>query len=283
MAEHAAKLIDNYIIFAARQAGWLKMGYFGHGQNFQATTEYRLSAIIKKLMLRRVDHWFAYTNVSRDSLLRQDVDESIITVVNNTLAPPANAFLGKSAPDPFTCVYVGGLYSLKLLPLLVESGTHIHERFPDFQLHFIGDGPDKPFLEQAARSRPWLKVHGALYGKERDTLLARGNAILMPGLVGLIAIDSFQFERPIITSDAGEHSPEIAYLHHGENCLIDKGTVTARSYADLVIRYLNDKTLQDSLRSGCRRSAELYSIEHMAANFCSALQHQNEKGDPVID
>ena len=271
VVEHAAKLIDNYFIFAARQMGWLKMGYFGHGENFQATTEYKVSAIIKKLMLRRVDHWFAYTNTSRDSLVRQSVDESIISVVNNTLAKPENAYLGQNTPEPYSCVFIGGLYSLKLLPLLIDATTIVAADLPDFQMHIIGDGPEKSFLEDAAITRPWLSIHGATYGKERDSLLARCNAILMPGLVGLITIDSFQFERPVITSDAGEHSPEIAYLENGENCLIDEGNVSAHSYAALITRFLLDKDLQKRLRDGCRASAELYSIDRMAYTFCEAV------------
>lgn len=275
VVEHAAKLIDNYIIFAARQFRWLKMGYFGHGENFQSTTEYKVSAIIKKLMVKRVDHWFAYTDVSRDSLKRQAVDDSIITVVNNTLAMSANAKLGNQPPAPYTCVYIGGLYSLKLLPLLVEASTLVAEKHPDFRLEIIGEGPDKPFLERSAKTRPWLTVHGALYGLDRDIVLAKSNAILMPGLVGLIAVDSFQFRRPIITSNAGEHSPEIAYLQNEKNCLIDESAVTPKSYAELIIRYLSSPTLQDFLRTGCKNSAELFSIENMTANFCNAIKNPN--------
>lgn len=271
VVEHAAKLIDNYFIFAARQLGYLKMGYFGHGENFQATTEYKVSAIIKRLMLRRVDHWYAYTEVSRLSLRRQEVLESIITVVNNTLAPAANAHLGDTPGDRCTFVYIGGMYSLKLLPLLIDAATIVARQRPDFRLEMVGDGPDKAFLLEAANTRPWLIVHGALYGLERDTVLARSNAILMPGLVGLIAIDSFQFARPILTSEAGEHSPEIAYLEHEKNCLVDKGSVDAQSFATLIMRYLNDEQLQASLRTGCRQSAERYSIDNMASNFCRSL------------
>ena len=272
IVEHAAKLIDNYVIFAARQFGWLKMGYFGHGENFQATTEFKVSAIVKKLMLRRVDHWFAYTDVSKDSLLRQGVDKSIVTVVNNTLDVPANAHLGEQAPLSHSCIYLGGLYALKLLPLLIDAADIVVKKLPDFRLDVVGDGPDKQRLVDMAATRPWLTVHGALYGLERDSLLARANAILMPGLVGLIAIDSFQFQRPVLTSDAGEHSPEIAYLEHEKNCLVDQGDVSAESYAAIIIRYLTNGTLQATLRDGCKLSAERYSIDNMAANFCGAIR-----------
>ena len=271
IVEHAAKLIDNYLIFAARQTGWLKMGYFGHGENFQATTELGVSAVLKKLMLRRVDHWFAYTEVSRSSLLRQGVEEPIITVVNNTLAVPDSAHLANQAPEPYTCVYIGGLYGLKLLPLLIDAATLVARQVPEFKLEIVGEGPDKPIVQNASETRHWLTVHGALYGNDRDEVLAKATAIVMPGLVGLIAIDSFQFQRPVLTSDAGEHSPEIAYLEHEKNCLIDQGDVDAESYAALLVRYLTDTALQEKLRAGCRHSADQYSIDNMAENFCSAI------------
>jgi len=274
VVEHAAKLIDNYVIFALRQLNWLQMGYFGHGQNFQATTELRISAFLKRLMLRRVDHWFAYTEMSRQSLLRQSVDKNTITVVNNTLVKAQYADLGQKSPEPFSCIFIGGLYGLKLLPLLLESAVRIAKEIPEFTLHIVGEGPDKNIVEKYAQQHQWLHVHGSLYAKERDSLLARSNAILMPGLVGLIAIDSFQFQRPIITSDAGEHSPEYAYLEHTKNCLIDKGAdgrVSTQSYSKLVVQYLKDTNLQSTLRQGCSSSAQLYSIDNMAASFVDAI------------
>ena len=270
VVEHAAKLLDNYVIFAARQLGYLKMGYFGHGENFQATTEYRLSAWLKKRLLN-VDRWFAYTDVSKNSLLRQSIDEERITVVNNTLEPSQNAHLRDTPPSPFSCVFVGGMYDLKFLPLLLEASDIVAAKIPAFELHLVGDGPERATMVEAANTRPWLHVHGPLYGLDRDRMLAQSSAILMPGLVGLIAIDSFQFARPLITSDAGEHSPEIAYLVNGKNCLIHTGKVTAASYATLIVNYLGDTNLQKKLMQGCRDSNELYSLESMAQNFCNAV------------
>ena len=274
VVEHAAKLLNNYLFFAARQLDWLQMGYFGHGENFQTTTELRLSALVKKQMLRKVDHWFAYTEVSRQSLLRQSVDESVITVVNNTLAPSPHVELSKTAPEPYSCIYIGGLYSLKLLPLLIDACALVANELPDFKLYMVGDGPEKSFIDDASKIHTWLHIKGSLYAQDRDEVLAQCNAILMPGLVGLIAVDSFQFQRPVITSDAGEHSPEIAYLKDGENCLIDhglKGEVTAKTYASVVLQYLTNNELQLTLRENCKESAETYSIDAMAASFVNAI------------
>lgn len=275
IVEHAAKLLDNYLIFAARQVGYLKMGYFGHGHNFQTTTEYKISAVLKRFMLKRIDRWFAYTKISQQSLLEQQVNSEIISVVNNTLEKSANVELADTAPNPLSFCFIGGMYDLKLLSLLIAACTIVAKAHPDFELNVVGQGPDKNLVDDAAKTQPWLKVHGALYGQDRDRVLANSSAILMPGLVGLVAIDAFHFRRPIITSDAGEHSPEIAYLEDGYNSLMDRGDahgkVTPETYAETVYKYIEDSLLQDHLRDGCRKSTEEYSIENMANNFCRGI------------
>lgn len=274
VVEHAAKLLNNYPIYIQRQLGRIKMGYFGHGKNFQATTELTISSWVKNLMLRRVDHWFAYTEVSKSKLMELSVGEHNITVVNNTLAPSDNSDLKYTAPEPYSCVFVGGLYSLKLIPFLLRAAKLVHDKLPEFKLYIVGDGPEKDYIQTYAQKNSWVDFKGALYGLDRDIVLSNSNAILMPGLVGLIAIDSFQFERPIITSSLGEHSPEIAYLKDGENCLIDegkRGVTNEISYSDLVCRYLNSIELQSTLKKNCRSSAQTYTIEHMADSFVNTM------------
>jgi len=267
VVEHAAKLLDNYLLFLMRQAGRIRLGYFGHGQNFQAKNELAISAWVKRRMLADIDRWFAYTSVSHDSLVRQGVSDERITVVNNTLKPAAGA-RPNDVPEPLTFAYVGGLYREKLLPLLVDACTLVAEARHGFVLEVVGDGPDAPWLREQASTRPWLRVHGSLYGEERDAVLVRSAAILMPGLVGLIVVDAFQFARPLITSDAGEHSPEIAYLEDGVNALVTHGeSITARDYADTVLRFIDDPDLVARLRAGCLEAAERYSIKAMVDNF----------------
>lgn len=279
VVEHAAKLLDNYYLFLARQLGRIRMGYFGHGQNFQAKSELRISAYVKRRMLSDVDRWFAYTRVSHASLVRQGVPPERITVVNNTLATAPGA-RPDEPPRPLAFAFVGGLYREKLLGLLVEAASLVAAERPGFTLDVVGEGPDAPWLREQATSRPWLRVRGALYGEERDRVLVESSAILMPGLVGLIAIDAFQFARPLITSETGEHSPEIAYLEDGENALIARGdAISARDYADTVIRFIDSPELQRRLRAGCRSAAARYSIEAMVDNFHEGVRAVREASD----
>lgn len=272
VAEHAAKLLDNYPLFLKCRLGRIKLGYFGHGENFQASTEFGIAKVLKKMTLKPVTRWFAYTEVSRQSLLRQGVSDDTITVVNNTLDKPESDIVLNATPNPLHFVYIGGLYREKLIPMLLEASSLVAEKYPGFHLDIVGDGPDKHIAESAAEKHDWITVHGPLYGEAKDEVVSRCSAILMPGLVGLVAIDSFLYRRPLITSDAGEHSPEIAYLEHEKNSLIDKGSPTSRSYANLLMRFLDDPQLRETLVQGCNQSAQEYTMENMVKRFCDGIE-----------
>jgi len=270
VVEHAAKLLDNYLLYAASRLGYIHYSYFGHGENFQSKHELGFSRAVKKAMLRKVARWFAYTEISRQSLLRQTVSDKLITVVDNTLKAPdlENVSFSKT-PGKF--LYIGGLYADKRLDLILEAAAHVATRVNGFELHVVGEGPLRKEIEAATANSPWLRYHGALYGVERDKMLASSEAILMPGLVGLVAIDSFHFRCPIITSDAGQHSPEIAYLERDVNALIDGESGNATTYAQLMLRFIQEPGLAERLQSACADSAGRYTIENMVDNFIAGV------------
>jgi len=267
IVEHAAKLLDNYVIFARRQFGGCKMAYFGHGKCFQPKVELFVSRWVKKMMLRKVDRWFAYTEVSRQSLIEQEVTDDIISVVNNTLISPIKleSLEAKKVPDRF--IYIGGMYKDKRIEVLLASAILIKQQRPDFELHCVGDGPLRHLISAAAADNDWIVDHGSLYGEERNELLASSVGILMPGLVGLVIMDAFFFQCPIITSSSGDHSPEIAYLEDGVNGLIEKTAASAQAYADTVAGYLQSPEDALAIRSACLHSAKHYSMENMEKNF----------------
>lgn len=272
IVEHAAKLLDNYLLFFRHLTGTIGYAYFGHGENFQSKYELSVSRWLKRLMLKNVSQWFAYTDVSRRSLLRQGVSDEKITVVNNTLSVADRYRPDSIEKSDGHFVYIGGLYKDKNLELLFAAGEHLSQNNPHFVLHVIGDGPLRPMVEAATARHAWLRYHGALYGTERDALLATSNAILMPGLVGLVIIDAFLYEAPIITSASGQHSPEIAYLEAGVNGLVDTAATGADSFAATVQTLIDDAALATRLRRGCRESLAQYSIDRMVDRFSTWIE-----------
>lgn len=270
VVEHAAKLLDNYVLFLMCRLGRIRYSYFGHGKNFQTSHELSVSRWVKQKMLIKVTRWFAYTEISRQSLLEQGMPDSQVTVVNNTLLPPENIDTS-IIKVPGRLLYIGGLYPDKRLDLIVDGFKAALKDNPELELHIVGDGPQREVAEEAARGAEQIVYHGSLYGQERNDMLSSAEAILMPGLVGLVAVDSFFFTCPILTSHAGQHSPEVAYLEDGENALFDTSDGDSDSFGQLITRFSSEAGLKKKLQSGCRESVEHYSMDNMVRHFCDGV------------
>ena len=271
IVEHASKLLDNYFIFLLEQLNFVHMCYFGHGRNFQDAHELWLAKVIKKLMLKRVSRWFAYTDMSKDSLLDQGVDVDIITTINNTLIHNTALSEAEVTRETHTLTYIGGLYADKRIEFLLEAAEKVKKRVPEFNLRIIGTGPLKEMVENFAETHSWCHYEGEVYGDDRDRMLFESTGIAMPGLVGLVAVDSFHFACPILSTNCGQHSPEVAYLEHGENALILSDEGTTDTYADMVCEFLTDRDLNEKLRQGCRDGANTYTIDDTADRFVDGI------------
>jgi glycosyltransferase involved in cell wall biosynthesis len=102
---------------------------------------------------------------------------------------------------------------------------------------------------------------------------AVSKVLLMPGLVGLVIVDSFALGVPIITTEYPYHSPEIDYLKNGVNGLMIECGESPAVYADAVARLLTSPDLLSALRRGALASAADHTIEAMASNFANGIKN----------
>lgn len=271
IVEHASKLLDNYFLFALQQLGWISLCYFGHGKNFQSHREIGLARKLKKLMVKRVARWFAYTEISRQALLQQEVADKRIVVVNNTLTVSRKLEESEVTRNDRKFVYIGGLYKEKRLDLIFEVIAKLNQKYGDIELCIAGTGPDQQMVESFSDEHEWCSYIGPVFGEQRDQLLFSASAILMPGPVGLVAIDSFHYATPILTTRVGNHGPEVAYLENNINALILDSRGNVETYSEMVEKYFTGAQLANKLRDGCRTSANTYSIKDTASNFVSGV------------
>jgi glycosyltransferase involved in cell wall biosynthesis len=89
--------------------------------------------------------------------------------------------------------------------------------------------------------------------------------MLNPGLVGLGILDAFAAGIPLITTDCGLHSPEIAYLESGQNGLMTADTVQAFSGACSGL--LADSEALRRMGEAAKACASIYNIQHMTQRF----------------
>ena len=283
IVEQANRLLNNYPILFFRRQG-RKLAFWGHGKNMQSEGN-NIKEIIKKKLARKVDWWFAYTDISKQEVIKSGFPPNCITVVNNSIdtgelqknlvsvtQQQIDDILTSykiTAPD-FVCLYCGGLYPDKKLDFLISTCEKVQRSLPDFSLFVVGNGPEEKKMQAASVRFDWLHYVGAKFGAELVPFFKIAQLLLMPGLVGLVFLDSFIAGVPLLTTDNKIHSPEIAYLQNGIN-----GIMTAYDedmYASEVVKLLLDKSKLEKLRKGCLESARIYTLDNMVENFTAGIQ-----------
>jgi glycosyltransferase involved in cell wall biosynthesis len=278
------KLIFNHLLTLKRKRSF-RLAYWGHGRNFQAANVNSLSERIKRWFSRRADWWFAYTESSAKVIRNLGFPTDQITVLNNSIdtCTLRNDIQSLSSADIEEArrafgigagpvgIALGSLHADKHLAFLISAAEEIHARVPDFQLLVVGDGPERPIIEKAAsRADGWIHFLGARSGRDKAILLGVSKVLLNPGMVGLGILDSFVSGKPMVTTDCGVHSPEIAYLKPEVNGLITENSIEAFSTG--VIRLLADENLYSRLQGGCKEAAGEINLENTVQRFCDGIE-----------
>lgn len=278
--EQSNRLIVNYLLLGLKRK--YRVAFWGHGRNLQGN-ENSLLERFKKSISTRVDWWFAYTSISRDILISDRFSPDKITLVNNAIDSSELQDIKKdiSKTEIDDCrkslgietdnvgIYCGGMYPIKNIPFLLECCFRIKKEIPDFEIIFIGGGPDSSLVIEAASSCKWIHYVGEKFGKARVIYFLLSKLQLMPGAVGLAVVDSFVLGVPLFTSDIKGHGPEIAYLDDNVNGVISKNTI--ENYSASVIRFLSDKNMQKTLKTGCEYKALEITLDNMVERFTGGV------------
>jgi len=283
ISEHAARLLINYPLAAISRLGGARLALWGHGANLQAMPQRRLSDRIRAGLAHGAHWWFAYTAMSARIVAGAGFPRERITVVNNAID---TCSLGAAvhATTPWqreelrraldltpgsVAIFCGRLVTEKRFDLVRRAGQLTYRRRPEFRLIVVGDGPHESDVRRMAAECPWVRFVGARYGAQLAPYLAVSDFMLMPGLVGLVIVDSFAAEVPLITTDHRAHSPEIEYLRNGENALMTAARGDALADEMVALIASQDKLLK--LRAGCRASAREYTLEKMVGRFSAGV------------
>ncbi len=281
VVEQASKLLLNYVLFALHRVGFIRLALWGHGRTIRARRSSSVGEALKTFISRRVSWWFAYNERSAAFVRQIGFPDERITRLQNAIDTKALiAAAAAVTPEALDAVrrdlgltgrhvgiYVGAMYEDKRLPFLLEACLAIRERVPDFEMIFVGDGPDAALVRDAAACNDWMHYVGPKFDDNRIAYMMLAGISLMPGGVGLGVLDSFALGVPLITTAVPSHGPEIEYLEDGVNGLIVKDDSTPRAFGDAVAATIQDETLLATLREGCRQARERYTIEEMVERF----------------
>ncbi|PNG23216.1 glycosyltransferase family 4 protein [Streptomyces cahuitamycinicus] len=240
-----------------------------------------LAAAAKTAMTRLADWFFAYTEQGRRDVEGWGFPSDRITVVRNSTDTRAvMAAAERTTPVQLavlneqygltpgrTALFIGGLDAPKRIPFLLRAVDRIAAQLPGFRLLVAGDGVQRGLVEES-RTAVWV---GRASTEQKALLGAACEVMLMPGAVGLCAVDSFALGTPIVTTHWPFHGVEFGYLEHGSNALVVPIEDDGR-YADAVVGLLRNRERLRRLQDGCRAAAGSYSVEGMSGRFADGVE-----------
>ena len=238
-----------------------------------------------KLKLQsQVDWYFGYTEGTADWLVRAGFPSDRITPIQNSvdtseISAARNAVTEERAAQVrsklgltkgHTGLFMGALVPRKRLKFLIEACDLVAAQDPHFRLLVAGTGEDEDMAKAAAAERPWLLLQGGVFDPlQKAELAAAADFLAVPGTIGLVSVDSFALQLPIVTTENEWHSVECEYLEAGRNSIFSMNTVEA--HAEAISQLVTNSALRDRLAAECARDAAGYSIEEMADRFATGV------------
>jgi glycosyltransferase involved in cell wall biosynthesis len=286
VVEQASRLVVNYFLLAGQRFGLGNVAFWGHGANLQKHTASPTSEWLKRKVSRLPHWWFAYTDGSKARVAALGYPPERITVVQNAqdteLLAAAVAAVSSSEKERFRAehglgsgpvgLFLGSLSREKRIEFLLDSASRVAAVRPDFRLLVVGDGEARENLVAAAAVQPWVKYLGRVDAlHERALALAVSDVVLMPGLVGLVALDSFAARVPLMTTAVNFHSPEFEYIEDGVNGIVAPDPNDVAAYAALAVEVMTSEQRRGRLVQGCADASRTFTLGAMVDRFADGL------------
>jgi glycosyltransferase involved in cell wall biosynthesis len=279
VVDQALRHLESYPLLLGQRRG-PRVALWGHGPRRERSTWLEG---LERLAVRSAHWFFAYTKNGADRVAATGFPRDRITVVQNTIDVGELAALRRQTtedeqqrlreelgiPPENVCLFIGALDRSKRISFLLEACAIVAGRLPEFALVVAGDGEGRPALEASLASNPWLRYVGRATGRRKAVLGSVSDVLLMPGSVGLVAVDSFALSTPIITTEWPLHGPEFDYLENGLNARVARNSVL--EFARTIECTLKDRAELARLKGACEASASRYSLETMVMNFADGV------------
>ncbi|MGH2702533.1 MAG: glycosyltransferase family 4 protein [Actinomycetota bacterium] len=259
-----------------------RVALWGHGRTVSRRASYWEHKLLDHFT-KRADWFFAYTDAGVRHLVAIGFPEDRCTIVHNATDTRALRSAVKSVrPDhleafrrvhglvpSLTALFVGGLDGSKRIDFLLDAAGRIASEVPGFRLLVVGQGVQEAKVRTAQRVGSPVVFLGDRRGNELAIAACASEMILMPGRVGLVAVDSFAIGLPIVTTNWPHHAPEFEYLTPGKNSVVSADDVA--SYVAEVISLAKDSDRRRVLQAACVEQSVNYSIEKMVSNFVGGI------------
>jgi glycosyltransferase involved in cell wall biosynthesis len=255
-----------------------RVGVWGHVKPY-VTAGNPIDLEIERRQMRRSDHVFAYTKSGAEYAMAAGVNSSRVTCLMNstdvsTLLAAYRAVEvaeiqrfqvenGLTPGKAFGCI--GGLDIAKRVDFLVDVLDRLWELDREIKL-VVGGRGDQEDLLIGAIERGQVVSMGFVGDVEKALIFKSCEALLNPGRIGLIAVESMALGLPILTTDWPFHAPEYEYLTEGQNVFVAENNV--EDFVNLVF----DRITAGPVAVRDCQIRDYPTLEQMIKNFAQGIQ-----------
>lgn len=279
--EQARRNIDTYRLLCPWRRRKPQIVLWGHGQDLTVERS-RVEDAVLRALTRRCDFFLGYTQASVEAVLRAGVPEGRTMSIQNSIdTVELRDQLASLTPIErrqleqlydlrgSTALFIGGLDAAKRVDFLLASGKVARQLNKNFRLLIVGAGVESNKVMAAAATSDWIQYLGPLTGREKAKALAVSDIMVIPGRVGLVALDGMVAGLPLVTTKGQLHGPEISYLQKAGQYI--DSVNDEFSYAQRICSLLSSSSDLASRKLILEHESRKYSTENMAQNFVTGV------------
>lgn len=226
---HLGSSVDTYLAILDSIRGKKKTAVWGHIESY-VNKPHPVDAWLEKQQLRFADHVFAYTPRGAEFAVRNGASPEKVTAVMNTvdtqLLESERQHLTAEEITEFGRVhglqngkvvsFIGGIDATKRIDFLSASLDTLWEEDPEVRVLIAGRGDQDNLFDRSVERGQSVRL-GFADEHTKALIGSWATAILMPGRIGLVAVDALVLGIPIVTTDWPLHAPEADYLVEGKS------------------------------------------------------------------
>jgi glycogen(starch) synthase len=174
-------------------------------ESWAASYKFWLLAYVRRFLCQR-----AAANITPTQWLGGLLQLPHSTAIPHGLNPAPELSRGEKPSGTPIIAFVGRLVTTKGVRTLFEAASVLGQRNRSFELLIIGDGPERPSLEEFARESQLgsrVRFAGRLGGEQLDSELAGATLAVVPSLggevFGLVVAENMLRGLPVVASDLG--------------------------------------------------------------------------------
>ncbi len=205
---------------------------------------------------------FLYGNHARENMLQLGFNPKKLHVIYNSLNHESSLQLRRERfENPYSShfskkcpilLFIGRLTAIKKLHMIIQAVTILNERGLDFNVVFVGDGPELHNIQNLVEDNDRYLMTGAKYNEyEIARYLYYADICISPGNVGLTAIHALSYGLPVITNDNFDaQMPEFEAIERGRTGnFFKEGDV--EDLADQIELWLKNNPDREAIRNRC--------------------------------